>query len=122
MKPRLPDHIRSLKDVRDFFVHLYVKDNLIWHPDDPMDGYGHTGPEGQWVRAFSKQGAAKRQRLMDESWVALENAEIDIYCAGMWVGHYLGYNPAPEDCPKAPPFAESVKDWTPRKKRPRSES
>lgn len=71
---KLPDKIRTERDVRDFFKYLILVDNTSFHPDDSFDDY--IRPDNS--PAYTLKEAALRNRLMRQSWKAVGQRVYDI--------------------------------------------
>jgi hypothetical protein len=120
---KLPKQVKTVDDVRQFFVYLVAVDNVAFHPDDSFYSSGevqHVDHQGK--PTYTVAEAKLRDRLMRQSWTALGEAKIDIYCFAMWIGHELGYSEEP-DHEMCPPFSVEIlppsgpRAWSPRKKK-----
>ena len=72
-------HIKSVDDVKAFFHHLVTERKLNFHPDDDFADYICYEDN---TSSFSEQEVSVYNRLMDESFIVCEKAEVDIYEIG----------------------------------------
>jgi len=78
--------IKTVKDVEEFFEHLYEKESLSFHPDDDFEGYinGKTGEP-----SYTKEEAHERDTLMESCFVVCDQNNVDIYGVGIDVADKL---------------------------------
>ena len=75
-------HIKTVRDVKAFFNHLAFDRNLSFHPDDDFATYVHYLSNRP---VFKEDEIKMYNRLMNESFVACEKADYDIYEIGLQV-------------------------------------
>lgn len=73
-------HIKSVKDVQEFFHHIVSERRVNFHPDDMFEDY--VSCEGG-INTFTVSECAIYNRLMDESFAICENEGVDIYSVGL---------------------------------------
>lgn len=99
----MPEVIRTKEDMAMFFAYLYIVEKTAFHPDDRFSEY----VDGDGNRAYTRNEAATRQRLMNQSWKVAEKNRLDIYEMALWVGSLVGAGD-PENTFSAPAWLKSL--------------
>ena len=68
--------IKSVSDVRDFFIYLIDVESLNFHPDTPFGDYINTG-SGQ--SCFTDKQAREYDQLMATAVTVCEKADVSVY-------------------------------------------
>lgn len=68
--------IKTIKDVKTWFTHLFYEEHLNFHPDTPFEDY-INGDTRQ--NTYSKEEAELRNRLVNKCFEICQLAGTDIY-------------------------------------------
>lgn len=80
--PTMPDTIKTLDDVIDFFTHLYKHERLAFHPDTPFEDYVEMGTDKP---SYTPEEASIRNNLLDQCFQYCDKHNYDIYGVGIKV-------------------------------------
>lgn len=103
-KLEIPESVRTKEDIARFFAYLYLVDRTSFHPDDRFGGY--VDPQGK--RAYTRNQAATRDKLMRQSWKVANANGLDIYEVALWVGALTGASSDPENEADAPDWLKGL--------------
>lgn len=74
------DHINMVEEVESFFDHLVKERKINFHPDNNFEEYINIDTRED---SFTPQECMIYNRLMNESFVTCDQANVDIYEIGM---------------------------------------